>query len=103
PQHQARPARLPDRLDREPRGHLARGMPERLSRGGRRIRDDDRITAIAALADRRLKRDLPEQRNVMLLSRARPATVTEDLAALAAVGADEEAHVLDDPQDCRLD
>src|SRR5258708_991359 len=91
------------RVSRRARLHLLhdrhRQLPERLGRGRRWIEDDDRLAAVAADDDLRVDRDLAEKWNAEELGGPAAATVAEDLFALAAVAADEIAHVLDDAKD----
>src|ERR1700689_3499428 len=56
---------------------------------------DDRFTNVAAFAQFRVERNLPEQRDTELLGETRAAARSEDLVALRVV-AGEPTHVLDD-------
>src|SRR5436190_1208405 len=74
-------------------------LPESLRGGRRRIEDDDRFAAVAAHHHLRIDRDLAEEGDAEELSGLAAAAVAEDLFALAAMIADEVAHVLDDAED----
>ena len=87
------------RPDAHPRGDLP---GERLERRGGRARlalGDRRHAGVAALADRDVERDLAQEVEPVLLREALAAAPAEDLGRLAAVRADERAHVLDDADD----
>jgi len=68
-----------------------------------RLADDDRPAAVGGLADRGVERDLAEEVAAHLLRRRARAAMVEDIGALAAMGAAEIAHILDDPEDRHVD
>src|SRR5436305_1449629 len=76
--------------------YCLRQLPERFRRRGRRIEDENRFAAVAADDDFRIDRNLAEEWNAEELRSFAAAAVAEDFFALAAVPADEVAHVLDD-------
>src|SRR5207302_9883317 len=78
-------------------------MTERLRRGGRWIEDENRLAAVAADYDLRIDRDFAEEGDAEEFGGFAAAAVAEDFFALAAVAADEVAHVLDDAEDGHVD
>src|SRR5580765_230011 len=79
-------------------GDLAEGATLRV----RRLRGDDRQTAIARLSHRAHEGDLPEERDPGGARHLRAAAVPEEVRARAASRADVEAHVLDHAEDRRV-
>ena len=83
--------------------HPRRDRPgDGLERDGGRPRlalGDRRHAGVAALADRDVERDLAQEVDAVLLREPLAAAPAEDLGRLAAVRADERAHVLDDADD----
>src|SRR6266511_1745275 len=77
---------------------LARDFIERVRGRRRRIEDHDRLAGVAADDDLRIDRHFSEEWDAEHLRGLLAAAVTEDLFALAAVAADEIAHVLDDAE-----
>ena len=67
------------------------------------IGDDDRVAAVGGLADGDVERHLAEEVAAELLGLAPRAAMAEDLAALAAMRAEEIAHVLDDAEHRHVD
>src|SRR5262249_2350896 len=65
--------------------------------------DDDRMAAVGGLADREVGRDSAEELGAELLGFPAGAAMAEDVAALAAMGAEEIAHVLDDAEHGHVD
>src|SRR5260221_2911736 len=74
-------------------------LPEGLGGNGVGLGDDDRLAAVAADDHARVDRYLAEEGHAEHLGRPFPAAMTEDLLTLAAVLADEVAHVLDDAEE----
>ena len=60
---------------------------------------DRRHAGVAALADRDVERHLAQEVEAVLLGEPLAAAAAEDLGRLAAVRADERAHVLDEADD----
>src|SRR3989441_11418974 len=75
--------------------HAACDDGERLRRGGLRLRHDNRLARVGQVGKVRLQRYLTQQRHAELVREPRATAREEDLGALAAVRADEVAHVLD--------
>src|SRR5579883_851019 len=66
-------------------------------------RHHDGLPAVGGLADRHVEGELAEELGAEPLRLAARAAMAEDVAALAAMGAEEIAHVLDDAEDRHVD
>src|SRR5918997_824653 len=88
-----------ERLDAHPPGQIARYIPEGLGIGLGMVARHGRLPAVPTFADMEAQRNLPQERNAHAIAGPVPAAVREDLRALAAVGAAEEAHVFDHAKD----
>src|SRR5665213_3141593 len=67
------------------------------------LRDDDRRSRIRGLADGYIERHLAEEFDAELLGLFPGAAMAEDFASLAAMRAEEVAHVLDEAQHRHVD
>src|SRR5437879_7466014 len=67
------------------------------------LRDDDRGAGVGSFADGDVERHFREELDPELFRLAPCAAMTEDLAAVAAIGAREIAHVLDDTEHRHID
>src|SRR5688572_25452316 len=83
--------------------HVTGQIPKCGRGGGAGIEHDDRLTLVAPDHDFRIDGDLAEERNAEHLRGLAATAVSEDLFPLAAVTADEVAHVLHDPEDRDVD
>src|SRR5207245_1642403 len=79
---------------RQPHQHALGDLAERPALRVRGLGGHDRQSAVARLADGAHERHLAEERDAGLARHGGAAAVAEELGALAAAGADVEAHVL---------
>src|SRR5947208_10038012 len=93
-------------LDHDPRRGLLRRAGKLLPRafgdgaicGGVHaagLRDNDGVAAIGGFPDRHIERHFAQELHAQFVCFSSGAAVAEDVAALAAMGAEEIAHVLD--------
>ncbi len=80
------------------RGDALRDGRDGPRRGRLGIAREDRLAAVAALAQRRLERHLAEQRHAELLRQRLATALAEGIRGLPAAGAGEARHVLDHAQ-----
>src|SRR5712692_8087911 len=100
-----------DSRRRPPRRGLARDLlpdlggdvAEGLGIGRIGVRHGDRAAVVRGLADRDVERHFAEKIGAKPLGFAARAAMAEDLAALAAMRAEEIAHVLDDAEHRHID
>src|SRR5207237_10485882 len=85
------------------RHDLSRELVKPFRRGRVRTKDHDRLARITADHDLRIDRHFAEERNAEHFGGFLSAAVTENLFALAAMSADEVAHVLDEAEDGNVD
>lgn len=82
--------------------HIRRQSHEHLGALASRLRDDGRHPAISVVANARMQRDIPKERDVVDGAGARGAFVAEDVRAVVARGAREDGHILDHAEDLRV-
>src|SRR5207249_1814083 len=83
-------------------GERGGGLLERAPVDGRRI-EGHGLAAVALDADRRIQRDLTQEREPEFGCGLASAAVPEDVLAMPALRAHVVAHVLDQPQDGHLE
>src|SRR5207244_12657247 len=84
------------------RPNIRDDSPKRLGRLGIRVLKDERLSGVPANHDPRVEWDPTEERQPEFFRGRLAPSDLEDVGLLAAVRADETAHVLDHAQDVHL-
>src|SRR5512136_2513911 len=88
--------------DAHARRHLTRDLLQSFARRAAGIKRDDRLAIVAAVTDARVNRHAAQERHAQARRHPRAAAAAKDVGWVAAVGANEGSHVLDDAKDGHL-